>query len=266
MPNNFEKVIPINSRSDNSSIAIPDCELPACALKWTERASLIRPSGPSLSDRFWKVATCGSFIVSFSMADTSTDGIEPTPSPPVSSGTSLVGIFKAQGATWFVGVVLALLGVFSDKIVAAAKFGMNRSDLRAQNYADLSTDLSALVFLSKQITEYLENGWTTREGMSPLIIDYNNAFTKVEEKEYVYRSWLKKYWGDSYLKSLTATFDYIDEFDKVLHSLNDEFELVNITKTKSKVDAERASAAAKKMKSIVTDLGNNVSMLLTRLL
>ena len=91
--------------------------------------------------------------------------------------------------------------------------------------------------------------------MSPLINGYNDAFTKIEEKQYVYRSWLDKYWDTQEVKPLTATFSCIGEFDKVLHSLNDEFESVNISKTKSKIDPERGSSAAKEMKALWSIFG-----------
>jgi hypothetical protein len=41
--------------------------------------------------------------------------------------------FKSQAATWFIGAVIAILTVFSGKIVESLKFSLNRANLRTKN-------------------------------------------------------------------------------------------------------------------------------------
>jgi hypothetical protein len=179
---------------------------------------------------------------------------------------SITESLKTQTATWFVGVVVALLSIFSSKIVESAKFALNRAELRTKNYEELSTDLSEFVFLAELTAEYLDHGWTTREALTPLIKDYNDSITKLRRKEYVYISWITRYWDRDLLKCYTDVFDLIRKFDKAIHSVNDEFEAVNIRKTQEKVTPERATAAAKEMNAILLDLRSNTNALLTQLL
>ena len=51
-----------------------------------------------------------------------------------------------------------------------------------------------------------------------------------------------------------AFMESVREFDKAIHSLNDEFEKVNITGVQQKVDPQRAKEALKLLKPAITKL------------
>jgi hypothetical protein len=46
--------------------------------------------------------------------------------------TAFLHSFATQAGAWFVGLVLAVLGAFSARIVEKLKFGLNRADARAK--------------------------------------------------------------------------------------------------------------------------------------
>lgn len=173
--------------------------------------------------------------------------------------------FEDQAATWFIGALIALLTAFSSRIVESVKFALNRADLRAKNYEELSIDLSEFVFSAELNHEFLANDWTTRETLTGLIKEYNDSITKIRKKEYVYSAWIEKYWGKKYLRDFSTVMGLIKAFDKIIHSLNDEFESVNIKKTKEKVDHKRAQEVVAQMGPKLDELKAKTHALLTKL-
>jgi hypothetical protein len=63
-----------------------------------------------------------------------------------------------------VGVVIAVLSIFSTHLTESIKFSINKADLRSKSYEELSGDLSEYVFASKLCAENIERNMTTREG------------------------------------------------------------------------------------------------------
>jgi hypothetical protein len=153
--------------------------------------------------------------------------------------------FKTQTATWLVAFLIGIFGLFSSRITDSVKFALNRADLRTKQYEELATELSQYIFSAELNTEFIQNNWTTKKTLTDLVTEYNIAITTLRKKELVYAAWIEKYWG----KEQSAKFDVfmasVREFDKALHSLNDEFEKVNITEEQKKVNPERAKEALK---------------------
>jgi hypothetical protein len=175
-------------------------------------------------------------------------------------GTSL----RTQAATWFVGAVIALLSVFSSHLTEGVKASINRADLRTKSYEELSKDLSDYVFVSELSQEYIEHGWTSRDAMGPLIKEYNDAITKLRKNEFVYLSWLSRYWGKAEVKALSEVMATTRQFDQQVHALNDEFEAVNIKKSKKTIDKERGKEASLAMRPTLDALRSQVRALLER--
>ena len=61
--------------------------------------------------------------------------------------TAFLQSFATQAGAWFVGLVLAVLGSFSARIVENVKFGLNRADARAKYYEEMAVDISHFVFI-----------------------------------------------------------------------------------------------------------------------
>ena len=90
--------------------------------------------------------------------------------------------------------------------------------------------------------------------MSKLLNDYNTSISTLRKKEYLYFAWINKYWGEDEAAKYDTFMNSVRAFDKALHSLNDEFEKVNITEEQKKVDRKRAEEALKEMQPAVKQL------------
>jgi DNA-binding Lrp family transcriptional regulator len=55
-------------------------------------------------------------------------------------------IISNNVGTWLAAVTVALLTIFSDKILGRIRFSLNRADLRVKYFEQLATDLSTYVF------------------------------------------------------------------------------------------------------------------------
>ncbi|HST61037.1 MAG TPA: hypothetical protein VLK84_20200, partial [Longimicrobium sp.] len=70
--------------------------------------------------------------------------------------------------TYVIAGLIALLTVFSDRIVGDIKIAINRADLRASQYDEVAAALSSHVFAVENVSEYYERGWTTKESVTSL--------------------------------------------------------------------------------------------------
>jgi hypothetical protein len=178
---------------------------------------------------------------------------------------SLGDLFKAQTRIWIVGFFISVLAVFSSNITEKLKLALNSADLRSKSYEELAVSLSEFNFEAELIVEYIGNGWTDETVMTPIIKDYNDAVTKLRGKEYVYLSWVKRYWGQSKLDDLEATYASVKTFDTAIHGLNDEFEAVNVAKSKKKVDQNKAEQALVRLRPALGSLQEQSKKLLIEL-
>ena len=174
----------------------------------------------------------------------------------------MVDLLKAQAGAWFVGFVISVLAIFSSKITEYIKFALNSADLRSKYYEELAVNLSDYNFEAELTVEFLDKGWTTAATMSPLMNQYNDSITELRKKEYVYLSWMNRYWGKAKVSELEGAYAAAKTFDTAIHSLNDEFEAVNITKSKQKVDPEKAKQAMTQLRPALANLQERSKKLL----
>jgi len=139
-------------------------------------------------------------------------------------------------------------GFVSARITESIKFALNRADLRTKQYEELASEIGNYIFAAELITEFIEQGWTTKQTMTELLKDYDESIATLRKKEFVYLSWIQKYWGKHEAAKFDSFMKSVREFDMAIHSLNDEFEAVNITGSKPKIDKNRGDEALKKMK------------------
>jgi hypothetical protein len=173
--------------------------------------------------------------------------------------------FTTQTATWFVGVAITILGIFSARITEAIKFALNRADLRTSQQEELSAEISQYIFSAELNTEFVGKGWTTKQTMSDLLREYNQSITTIRRKEFVYSAWVEKYWGRKQAGLYDTFMNSAREFDNAIHSLNDEFEAVNILESKKKIDSKVAEESLKLMRPAVENLRKNGRAFLTSL-
>jgi hypothetical protein len=168
--------------------------------------------------------------------------------------SAILESFRTQMGTWLIALLIAILGLFSSWFTERIKFGLNRADLRTTQYEELASEVSQHVFFADLLSEFLEKGWTTRPTMTDLLKDYNASIITLRKKEFVYTSWIHKFWGQEQVNSFNKFMTLVREFDTELHSLNNEFEAVNITGTQNKVDEKAAAKATKEMQPTLEKL------------
>src|SRR5580704_15339047 len=124
---------------------------------------------------------------------------------------------------WLSGAIVALLTIFSDKILGRIRWRLNRADLRTKYFEELAVDLSAYLFYAEIFHERYRRGWTDDPNdLEAVRREVNGAVTTLRKKEYVYRSWAKKYWGREPAIALFEVMDAVRATDDAIHLFNDE--------------------------------------------
>lgn len=161
---------------------------------------------------------------------------------------------RAQALTWGIGFVMTILAVFSDKIIENIKFSLNQADHRSKLYEELSRDLSEFIFIAELNIECLEKGQTETSPCYVIRKEYNDSITKLRKQEYVYLSWLKRFWKNRDVELFCEIVEKIKAFDSEYHTFNDEF---------GKPDISRKSLnTAMRMKKIFDPLKETIKKLL----
>jgi len=98
---------------------------------------------------------------------------------------------------WLVTTAVALLTIFSDRLLARIRFQLNRADLRVKQYEELAQDLSTYTFWVEVYQERYAKKWTDDpEDLAAVAGNMNEAMVALRTKQYVYWSWVKTYWGE----------------------------------------------------------------------
>ena len=125
-------------------------------------------------------------------------------------------------ATWLLGVFVALLTVFSDRIVGRIRFRLNKSDLRVRYFEELALAVSTYLFFAGLFEERHRRGWANDpDDMNGIGGEVNRAITTLRAKEFIYRAWAKKYWGPGAAADLDALFAKITVVEDAVHAFND---------------------------------------------
>ena len=103
-------------------------------------------------------------------------------------------IFLDHIETWAAVTLVAVLTIFSDKILGSIRLRINRADLRVKYFEQLALDLSTYIFWAEIFLERFQREWANdAEDMEAVTGELNGALTTLRTKEYVYRSWVRKY-------------------------------------------------------------------------
>jgi hypothetical protein len=135
-------------------------------------------------------------------------------------------LWKGMGAG-LAAALVAVITVFSDRIVGRIRLAMNRADLRAKQYEEMALDLSDFVFHAELQYEFHEAGWNA----NAITKDYNKSITTLRGKEFVYRSWVRRFWTKEDVSEFEKLFQVIREVDRAVHAFN------NAADIKTKTDA-----------------------------
>jgi hypothetical protein len=135
--------------------------------------------------------------------------------------TNIIGHIE----TWIAITLVALLTIFSDKILGRIRLRINRADLRVKYFEQLATDLSTYIFWVEVLHERHAKGWMDDpEDIGSIVGELNGAFTTLRIKEYVYRSWVRKYWGSDGAARFNEVLEAMKAVDAATHTFNDEGE------------------------------------------
>ena len=128
--------------------------------------------------------------------------------------------FVTHLETWLILAVVSLLTIFSDKLLGRIRFALNRADLRSKYYEELALDLSTFVFFADLFHVRYLRGEQNCGDIEAVAGEVNGAYVTLKTKEFVYRSWVKRYWNDSgvarfetVMRAATATYEAIIEFN-----------------------------------------------------
>ena len=107
-------------------------------------------------------------------------------------GHSLVN----QTAIWIVSAVIAVLGVFSNRIAEKLRYSLNKADLNAKYYEEFAESISLFVLsIDRYINVYSDGEWASDADRSAIAEMYNSAANTLWKKEYVYYSWVHRHWS-----------------------------------------------------------------------
>jgi hypothetical protein len=130
--------------------------------------------------------------------------------------------FADQAGAWFVGIILAILGLFPARLVEKIRFALNRADARAKYYEEMAIDISHFVFVIDRLVKvYFGSTWASDDDKSAIALEYNEVMNTLSRKEYVYRSWVQRFWDKKTAKAFDLTMDNIKAVDHLLILINE---------------------------------------------
>jgi len=133
-----------------------------------------------------------------------------------------MNIVRDKIGVWLATIMVALLTIFSDKILERIRFRVNIADLRTKYFEELAVNLSTYLFYAELYHERYQKGWANDpEDMAGIGGEINRAVTTLTIKEYVYRAWVKKYWGSDAVKPFNEVMTAVKSVDDAIHAFND---------------------------------------------
>ena len=160
-----------------------------------------------------------------------------------SLGSSFIESLRTQLLGWAVTALLGFLVIFPRYFMEKIKFALNRADLRVKQYEELAADVSQYISLAGYCAEFIHEENTPRETLAELNTKYNDSIMTLKKKEFVFLSWMKKFWGEEKTGQFERFMKATAELDSAFHSLNDEFAKVILEKKKPYIDRKRATEA-----------------------
>lgn len=171
---------------------------------------------------------------------------------------------KDNFATLLVTTVIAVITVFSDKIVGDIKAAVNRANLRTSHYEKLAADLSNYTFSAENVAEFYEQGWTTKSSLEKVVLPYNEAIVSVRKQEHATLALLHRFWDEDDVIRFRGLMETVKEVDHLIHAFNAEAEAV-ATGVKTKADPAATRPVSEKLKPRLAELKTELSAFLSGL-
>lgn len=133
-----------------------------------------------------------------------------------------MNIIRDKLGVWLATIVVALLTIFSDKILGHIRFRLNVADLRTKYFEELAVNLSTYLFWSEIYHERYQKHWADNpDDMDEIRGNINAAVTTITTKEYVYRAWVRRYWDPAAAKQFDEVITAVKSVDDAIHAFND---------------------------------------------
>jgi hypothetical protein len=129
-----------------------------------------------------------------------------------------VALIAQHLETWLALSAVALLTVFSDKIIGRVRLAVNRADLRTQYFEELAIALSSFVFYADLFHVRHVRNESDFDDVPTIVGEANGAYTTLRTKEYVYRSWVRRYWNKVGL----------DDFERIMQAVELAYEAMTL--------------------------------------
>jgi hypothetical protein len=123
---------------------------------------------------------------------------------------------------WLASLIVALLTIFSDKILGRVRLSLNKADLRVKYFEQMANDLSTYIFWAEIFHECYVRNWLDEDHIAGIGGEVNGAVTTLRTKEYVYRSWAKKYWNSEMADKFFDVMKTVKKVDDAIHEFNNE--------------------------------------------
>ena len=119
-----------------------------------------------------------------------------------------------------VTTIIAIITLFSDKIVGKIKFELNKADLRISFYEKFAASISSFIVDAENVINYYYNGVTAKTSLHKAVDPYNNSIDDLRKQEYITYANLHKYWGDDDVMRFETIMETAKKIDILIHSLN----------------------------------------------
>ncbi len=136
--------------------------------------------------------------------------------------TALKASFLNNLLAYVVGVAIAILSIFSDRITENIKDAINISDSRVTIYESLAKDIGYYLFYVDVLQDGFEDRWIRKSGLNSLIPKYNNSISQLRGNELLYISRVKRFWGNEESEKLEKLFVELGSLDDRVHDLNEQ--------------------------------------------
>jgi hypothetical protein len=130
---------------------------------------------------------------------------------------------------WVATTIVALLTIFSDKILGRIRFSLNKADSRAKYFEEMAERLSTFVYWAELFYEgFATNRYENEEYYAGLSGSIDVAVTELLTREYVYRSWMKSYWSKEQFTKYNKVITAVKKVEAERHLLLDKMTVVNL--------------------------------------
>jgi len=133
---------------------------------------------------------------------------------------------KSNLVTAIITTLVAIVTLFSDKIVGDIKFELNKADLRVSSYEKFTASISTFVFNAENVAGFYQNGTTTKTSLHLVVDPYNTSIDDIRKQEYITYGILTRFWTKDDIGRFEKMMETVKRIDLQIHALNPEAELI----------------------------------------